>query len=57
VRDFKQAYELAPAGSADESALHKEVKDAEAKLKKSKMKVRFFCFEASREESLSPGKC
>jgi DnaJ family protein C protein 7 len=39
IRDFKAAYELAPAGSADESALGREVKDAEAKFKKSKMKV------------------
>lgn len=40
VRDFKQAYELAPQGSNDEAALKREVRDAEAKLKKSKMKVR-----------------
>lgn len=38
VRDFKQAYELAPAGSNDEAALKREVRDAEAALKKSKMK-------------------
>lgn len=38
VRDFKQAYELAPAGSNDEAGLQREVKDAEVKLKKSKMK-------------------
>mgnify|MGYP001568480373 FL=1 len=38
LRDFKAAYELAPAGSADETGLKREVKDAEAKLKKSKMK-------------------
>ncbi|KAK4698598.1 hypothetical protein P7C70_g7674, partial [Phenoliferia sp. Uapishka_3] len=38
LRDFKAAYELAPAGSADENGLKREVKDAEAKLKKSKMK-------------------
>ncbi|KAI5479814.1 DnaJ family protein [Pseudohyphozyma bogoriensis] len=38
MRDFKQAYELAPAGSADETSLKRELKDAEVKLKKSKMK-------------------
>ncbi|GAA5834692.1 hypothetical protein JCM11251_003634 [Rhodosporidiobolus azoricus] len=38
VRDFKAAYEAAPEGSADEQALKREVKDAEQKLKKSKMK-------------------
>ena len=38
LRDFKLAYELAPAGSADESALGREVKEAERSLKKSKMK-------------------
>ncbi|SCV67397.1 BQ2448_5008 [Microbotryum intermedium] len=38
VQAFKQAYELAPAGSNDEAALKREVADAEAKLKKSKMK-------------------
>ncbi|KAL8277416.1 hypothetical protein RQP46_010138 [Phenoliferia psychrophenolica] len=38
LRDFKAAYELAPAGTADETGLKREVKDAEAKLKKSKMK-------------------
>lgn len=40
VRDFKAAYELAPAGSPDEASLQRELKDAEAKFKKSKMKVR-----------------
>lgn len=40
VRDFKSAYEMAPTGSPDEAALLREVKDAEVKLKKSKMKVR-----------------
>jgi len=40
VRDFKQAFELAPQGSADEQALKREVREAEAALKKSKMKVR-----------------
>lgn len=39
MRDFKAAYELAPSGSADEAGLQREVKDAEQKLKKSKMKV------------------
>lgn len=39
MRDFKQAYELAPAGSADEAGLQRDVRDAEVKLKKSKMKV------------------
>lgn len=38
LRDFKQAYELAPAGSNDEAALKREVREAEATLKKSKMK-------------------
>ncbi|GJN88895.1 hypothetical protein Rhopal_001866-T1 [Rhodotorula paludigena] len=38
VSDLKQAYELAPQGSNDEAALRREVKDAEAKLKRSKMK-------------------
>ncbi|GAA5904965.1 hypothetical protein JCM6882_002406 [Rhodosporidiobolus microsporus] len=38
VRDFKAAYEAAPEGSNDEAALKREVKDAEQKLKKSKMK-------------------
>ncbi|BGP15680.1 hypothetical protein JCM10213_006149 [Rhodosporidiobolus nylandii] len=38
VRDFKAAYEAAPEGSNDEAQLKKEVKDAEQKLKKSKMK-------------------
>ncbi|GAA5905220.1 hypothetical protein JCM8208_000319 [Rhodotorula glutinis] len=38
VRDFKQAFELAPQGSADEQALKREVREAEAALKKSKMK-------------------
>ena len=38
VRDLKQAYELAPTGSNDEASLSREVKDAEVKLKKSKMK-------------------
>lgn len=40
VRDFEKAYEMAPQGSNDEAALQKEVKDAKAALKKSKMKVR-----------------
>lgn len=40
IRDFKAAYELAPSGSADEAGLMRDVKDAEAKFKKSKMKVR-----------------
>lgn len=40
VRDFEKAYEMAPAGSADETALKGEVKDAKAKLKRSKLKVR-----------------
>ena len=39
LRDFEKAFELAPAGSADESALRGEVKDAKAQLKRSKMKV------------------
>lgn len=39
VRDFKSAFELAPAGTPDEAALQREVKDAEIQLKKSKMKV------------------
>jgi len=47
VRDFKAAFELAPSGSNDESMLKKEVREAEQKLKKSKMKVR----------SLSPRYC
>lgn len=38
MRDLKAAYEHAPSGSNDETALKKEVKDAEVKLKKSKMK-------------------
>ncbi|BGP39502.1 hypothetical protein JCM10449v2_003453 [Rhodotorula kratochvilovae] len=38
LRDFKQAYDLAPQGSNDEAALKREVRDAEAKLKRSKMK-------------------
>lgn len=38
LRDFKQAYELAPAGSNDEAALKREVREAEAALKKSMMK-------------------
>ncbi|SCZ93931.1 BZ3500_MvSof-1268-A1-R1_Chr6-3g08998 [Microbotryum saponariae] len=38
VHAFKQAYEIAPAGSNDEAALKREVADAEAKLKRSKMK-------------------
>jgi DnaJ family protein C protein 7 len=38
LRDFKQAYELAPSGSSDEAALKREVREAEATLKKSKMK-------------------
>ncbi|GAA5977817.1 hypothetical protein JCM21900_000287, partial [Sporobolomyces salmonicolor] len=38
VRDFKKAYELAPEGSADERTLKGEVRDAEGKLKRSKMK-------------------
>lgn len=38
LRDFKAAYEMAPAGTPDEAGLKREVKDAEAKLKKSKMK-------------------
>jgi hypothetical protein len=44
VRDFEKAYEMAPQGSNDEAALKKEVKDAKAALKKSKMKVRFSGF-------------
>lgn len=39
LRDFKAAYELATTGSTDEAGLLREVKDAEIKLKKSKMKV------------------
>ncbi|GAA5904248.1 uncharacterized protein JCM6883_006424 [Sporobolomyces salmoneus] len=38
VRDFKAAFELAPSGSNDESMLKKEVREAEQKLKRSKMK-------------------
>ncbi|KDE07038.1 hypothetical protein MVLG_02616 [Microbotryum lychnidis-dioicae p1A1 Lamole] len=38
VHAFKQAYEIAPAGSNDEAALKREIADAEAKLKRSKMK-------------------
>ncbi|KAM0752097.1 TPR-like protein [Meredithblackwellia eburnea MCA 4105] len=38
VRDFKAAHELAPAGSADETGLKREIKEAETALKKSKMK-------------------
>ncbi|GAA5941990.1 tetratricopeptide repeat protein [Sporobolomyces koalae] len=38
VRDFKAAFELAPSGSNDETMLKKEVKEAEQKLKRSKMK-------------------
>ncbi|GAA5880179.1 hypothetical protein JCM16303_001241 [Sporobolomyces ruberrimus] len=38
VRDFKAAFELAPSGSNDETMLKKEVREAEQKLKKSKMK-------------------
>lgn len=44
VRDFKQAFELAPAGSVDERGLKGEVGDAEGKLKRSRMKVGFFFF-------------
>jgi DnaJ family protein C protein 7 len=40
VTDFKQAYDLAPEGSNDEAQLKKEVREAEQKLKRSKMKVR-----------------
>jgi len=41
VRDFKAAFELAPSGSNDETMLKKEVREAEQKLKKSKMKVSY----------------
>jgi len=38
VRDFKAAYELAPAGSNDEAGLKREVQEAEGALKRSKLK-------------------
>lgn len=53
VRDFERAYEMAPAGSADEAALKGEVRDAKAKLKRSKMKVR----NDQRGERLRPAAC
>jgi DnaJ family protein C protein 7 len=40
VRDFKAAYQAAPAGSESEAQLEADVFDAEQKLKKSKIKVR-----------------
>lgn len=41
ISDFEKAFELAPAGSADETALKSDIRDAKARLRRSKMKVRF----------------
>jgi tetratricopeptide (TPR) repeat protein len=60
LRDFKQAYELAPSGSSDEAALKREVREAEATLKKSKMIIKCWGSRRARPRSKSKrriGKC